>query len=84
MPQPEDLTKLGTAILGLRSGTAISENEVALALGGRGPLEAHCIEPHFTQSHGWTSVCKVTFAYVDDCKDAIKVSTTLLLFPSHH
>ncbi|KAJ5118611.1 hypothetical protein N7526_010248 [Penicillium atrosanguineum] len=60
-----------TALLGFRSGAPISEQEVLSVLGGRGVLEAWTTESH--QSGNWFSnVGKVTFAYVDDCKDAIR------------
>ncbi|KAJ5668014.1 uncharacterized protein N7477_006584 [Penicillium maclennaniae] len=76
-----ELTKVGTALLGFRSGAPISEQEVLSVLGGRGVLEAWTTEPH--QSGNWVStVGKVTFAYVDDCKDAIRVSTPLS--PANH
>lgn len=62
----------GTAWLGLRSGDPISPANVLEALENQGPLEAFCIEP-LPRDYGWTLVCIVTFAYVDDCKDAIRV-----------
>lgn len=82
--KPRYLTLLGTAVLGLRSGGSIAPSEVSLALGGRGPLEASCYERHFVQPFGWVDVCKITFVYVDDCRDAIKVSPNSLHFISHH
>lgn len=63
---------IGTALLGLRSGGPISPADVLEALENRGPLEAFCIKPLFGR-YSWTLVCTVTFAYVDDCKDAIRV-----------
>lgn len=45
-----------------------------MALEGRGPLEAYCVETYLIGNQKWATVAKVTFAYVDDCRDAIKVS----------
>ncbi|KAJ6115052.1 hypothetical protein N7486_000830 [Penicillium sp. IBT 16267x] len=61
-----------TACLGLRSGAPITTQDVSSALGDRGPLEVYCIESYPTGPHTWTYISKVTFAYVDDCRDAIK------------
>ncbi|KAL2009185.1 hypothetical protein VTN00DRAFT_7379 [Thermoascus crustaceus] len=60
-----------TAWLGLRSGDPISPANVLEALENKGPIEAFCIEP-LPRDYSWTLVCIVTFAYVDDCKDAIR------------
>jgi hypothetical protein len=43
------------------------------ALEGRGSLEVYRIEPQQTGYQTWTDIAKVTFAFVDDCRDAIKV-----------
>ena len=51
------------------------------ALAGRGSLECYTIEPQQTGMQTWTDVAKVTFAFVDDCRDAIKVSLTFYLIP---
>ncbi|KAJ5548729.1 hypothetical protein N7513_005963 [Penicillium frequentans] len=61
-----------TACLGLRSGAPITDQDVSSALGDRGHLEVYCIESYPTGPQTWTFICKVTFAYVDDCRDAIK------------
>ncbi|KAJ5999124.1 hypothetical protein N7451_006934 [Penicillium sp. IBT 35674x] len=61
-----------TACLGLRSGAPITDHDVSSALGDRGHLEVYCIESYPTGPQTWTFICKVTFAYVDDCRDAIK------------
>ncbi|KAJ5198319.1 uncharacterized protein N7498_007436 [Penicillium cinerascens] len=66
-----------TALLGLRSGAAITQHDITSALGGRGPLEAWCIESHQSGFNCWTNVGKVTFAYVDDCRDAIKANALI-------
>ncbi|KAJ5884974.1 hypothetical protein N7495_009484 [Penicillium taxi] len=63
---------LGTACLGLRSYGNITIQEVQFALKERGPVEVYCIQPYLTTFNTLTSICKVTFAYVDDCRDAIK------------
>ncbi|KAJ5639771.1 uncharacterized protein N7484_007633 [Penicillium longicatenatum] len=62
----------GTACLGLRSGAPITTEDVSSALADRGHLEVYCIESYPTGPQTWTFICKVTFAYVDDCRDAIK------------
>lgn len=72
---------IGTACLGLRSLQPITAQDVVTALGGRGSLECYTIEPQQTGMQTWTDVAKVTFAFVDDCRDAIKVSLTLYLIP---
>ncbi|KAJ5930668.1 hypothetical protein N7466_006161 [Penicillium verhagenii] len=61
-----------TACLGLRSGAPITQQDISSALSDRGHLEFYCIESFPTGPHTWTWICKVTFAYVDDCRDAIK------------
>jgi hypothetical protein len=73
------LTTAGTALLGLRSGVALTEQDLLSALEGRGVLEAYYIESHPSGFNSFTHVGKVTFAYVDDCRDAIRASTSLLL-----
>ncbi|KAJ5632939.1 hypothetical protein N7490_009278 [Penicillium lividum] len=62
-----------TACLGLRSGAPITAQDVSSALRDRGPLEVYSIESYSTGPQTWTFICKVTFAYVDDCRDAIKL-----------
>ncbi|KAJ5772139.1 hypothetical protein N7520_002668 [Penicillium odoratum] len=47
--------------------------DVSSALRDRGPLEVYSIESYSTGPQTWTFICKVTFAYVDDCRDAIKL-----------
>ncbi|KAJ5692167.1 hypothetical protein N7462_001590 [Penicillium macrosclerotiorum] len=46
-------------------------------LDGRGAVEVWCMDCRPTAYQTWTTVCKVTFAYVDDCRDAIKVFAAL-------
>lgn len=70
---------IGTACLGLRSLQPITAQDVVTALGGRGFLECYTIEPQQTGMETWTDVAKVTFAFVDDCRDAIKASLTFYL-----
>ncbi|TQB69190.1 hypothetical protein MPDQ_002198 [Monascus purpureus] len=56
----------------------ITPTEVLQVLKGKGPLEVYSIvaTPYFYDPwmnvYTYTYVCNVTFAYVDDCKDAIK------------
>lgn len=71
----------GTACLGLRSLQPITAQDVVTALGGRGSLECYTIEPQQTGMQTWTDVAKVTFAFIDDCRDAIKVILTFYLVP---
>ncbi|KAJ5377754.1 uncharacterized protein N7496_005163 [Penicillium cataractarum] len=61
-----------TACLGLRSLQPVTAQDVLTALDGRGSLEVYTIEPQQTGYQTWTDVAKVTFAFVDDCRDAIK------------
>ncbi|GLI77145.1 hypothetical protein PoHVEF18_005430 [Penicillium ochrochloron] len=61
-----------TACLGLRSLQPITAQDVLGALEGRGSLEVYTIEPQQTGYQTWTDIAKVTFAFVDDCRDAIK------------
>ncbi|KAJ5726398.1 uncharacterized protein N7483_007755 [Penicillium malachiteum] len=63
----------GTAGLGLRSGAPITVDDLSFALEGRGPVEAYCFESYLVGPQIWALICKVTFAYVDDCRDAIKM-----------
>src|SRR5437879_2320396 len=72
---------IGTACLGLRSLQPITAQDVVTALGGRGSLEVYTIEPQQTGFQTWTDVAKVTFAFVDDCRDAIKVCSLTSSFP---
>lgn len=52
----------------------MTEADVYEALYDRGPLEAFCIQPVLFHGYYPTQVATVTFAYIDDCIDAIKVS----------
>ncbi|KAJ5819782.1 hypothetical protein N7474_005373 [Penicillium riverlandense] len=61
-----------TACLGFRSGESISNAEVDNALNGRGPVELYTLERYQSGPYSWCTVCRVTFAYVDDCRDAIR------------
>ncbi|KAJ5886435.1 uncharacterized protein N7473_009109 [Penicillium subrubescens] len=61
-----------TACLGLRSLQPITARDVLGALEGRGSLEVYTIEPQQAGYQTWTDIAKVTFAFVDDCRDAIK------------
>ncbi|KAJ5460153.1 uncharacterized protein N7458_001705 [Penicillium daleae] len=61
-----------TACLGLRSLQPVTAQDVQTALEGRGSLEVYSIESQQTGYQTWTDVAKVTFAFVDDCRDAIK------------
>ncbi|KAJ5613562.1 hypothetical protein N7528_007216 [Penicillium herquei] len=61
-----------TAGLGLRSGAPITPEDLSFALEGRGPVEAYWFEHYPVGPQIWALICKVTFAYVDDCRDAIK------------
>ncbi|CEJ56903.1 hypothetical protein PMG11_05615 [Penicillium brasilianum] len=61
-----------TACLGLRSLQPVTAQDVLTALDGRGSLEVYTIEQQQTGYQVWTDVAKVTFAFVDDCRDAIK------------
>lgn len=63
----------GTACLGFRSGESISNAEVDDALNGRGPVENYTLERYQSGPYNQCTVCRVTFAYVDDCRDAIRV-----------
>jgi hypothetical protein len=49
------------------------------ALEGRGSLEVYTIEPQQAGYQTWTDIAKVTFAFVDDCRDAIKVRRNYFL-----
>ncbi|KAJ5738337.1 hypothetical protein N7493_001492 [Penicillium malachiteum] len=69
----------GTAGLGLRSGAPITPGDLSFALEGRGPVEAYWFEQYPVGPQLWALICKVTFAYVDDCRDAIKVEFPKLL-----
>ncbi|KAI2786641.1 hypothetical protein POX_g09029 [Penicillium oxalicum] len=60
------------ACLGLRSLQPITTQDVVAALGSRGPLETYTIESQQTGLQSWTDVAKVTFAFVDDYRDAIR------------
>ncbi|KAJ9252382.1 hypothetical protein DTO207G8_1903 [Paecilomyces variotii] len=51
----------------------MTEADVYEALYDRGPLEAFCIQPVLFHGYYPTQVATVTFAYIDDCIDAIKV-----------
>jgi hypothetical protein len=48
-----------------------------MALTGRGPIESCFLEEVFFDLGFCTTVFIVTFAYIDDFRDAIKVSTPL-------
>ncbi|KAJ5152954.1 uncharacterized protein N7482_009432 [Penicillium canariense] len=61
-----------TACLGIRTGQSITAHDVLTALGGRGSLEVYSIEPQQMGIQTGPDVAKVTFAFVDDCRDAIK------------
>ncbi|KAI9927996.1 hypothetical protein ASPWEDRAFT_29385 [Aspergillus wentii DTO 134E9] len=61
-----------TAVIGLRCMTPMSHEDLAFVLNGRGPVEAYGFEPHVINEWFWTFIAKVTFAYVDDCKDMVK------------
>lgn len=80
---------IGTACLGLRDGMPITPTEVLQVLKGKGPLEVYSIvaTPYFYDPwmnvYTYTYVCNVTFAYVDDCKDAIKVGCNVYI-PLRH
>ncbi|GAD92174.1 RNA binding domain protein [Paecilomyces variotii No. 5] len=62
-----------TASLGRRNSFPMTEADVYEALYDRGPLEAFCIQPVLFHGYYPTQVATVTFAYIDDCIDAIKV-----------
>lgn len=53
------------------------------ALGSRGPLETYTIESQQTGLQSWTDVAKVTFAFVDDYRDAIRVSCLPFFLHEH-
>lgn len=72
---------IGTAILGLSSGESITPEEVAFALENRGYLVSSSIEPYDMRSQYGPLVCRVTFAYVDDCRDAVKVHIACSIMP---
>lgn len=66
-----------TCVLGLRSGAPITEELLFQAINKRGPIEAYAFrhEPAYTARGEWyaTTTCIVTFAYVQDCLEAIQV-----------
>ncbi|KAJ6157329.1 hypothetical protein N7470_004921 [Penicillium chermesinum] len=64
--------KEGTAILGLHSFDPITLPLIHEALDKRGTLECYSIIPWPIGLNQYVHVCRVTFAYVDDCRDAIK------------
>lgn len=68
--------------MSFRSGDPISTVEVYQALATEGPIEAVCVDvcPHPYNPWLMSSIAMVTFAYVDDFKDAIKVSAVCSTF----
>lgn len=67
-----------------RSGDPISIADVYQALANEGPVEAACVNlcVHPYRPMVISTVATVTFAFVDDFKDAVKVSITWCLFHS--
>lgn len=63
------LSFIGTCHIGLRTGKPIDDYQTMIALRGRGEIDHYYPE---TTTSG--EVYRVTFSYVDDCYDAIKVS----------
>ncbi|EAW09215.1 uncharacterized protein ACLA_034180 [Aspergillus clavatus NRRL 1] len=61
-----------TACFGSRDGAPVTQDHVSMALGWQGPIEACGFEHALNQFGMWTIICKVTFAFVDDFKDAVK------------
>ncbi|RLM01753.1 hypothetical protein CFD26_106039 [Aspergillus turcosus] len=62
-----------TARLGYRSGRPVTEYDYKIALTGRGHLESCFLEELMFLDLGFfTTVFTVTFAYIDDFKDAVK------------
>ncbi|PKX91640.1 uncharacterized protein P174DRAFT_433081 [Aspergillus novofumigatus IBT 16806] len=62
-----------TARLGHRSGLPVSPHDFETALTGRGHFESYFLEEVFFLDLGLlTTVFTVTFAYIDDYRDAIK------------
>jgi hypothetical protein len=73
-------------VLGLRSGGAMTYELFSDALSKRGPMEAYTFQqsPVYVWSPDLamqicivTQVCIATFAYVQDCHEAIQVGYTL-------
>ncbi|KAF7717267.1 Uncharacterized protein PECH_007545 [Penicillium ucsense] len=60
------------ACLGLRSLQPVTNQDVVDVMANRGTLEDCTIESQQTGLGKWTDVAKITFAYVDDYRDAIK------------
>jgi hypothetical protein len=61
----------------------VSPHDFETALTGRGHFESCFLEEVFFLDLGFlTTVFTVTFAYIDDYRDAIKVSTPLSYAPS--
>lgn len=64
----------GICYLGYRSGAPMSILESRAILAGRGSVDYTRLQWVSNKNKTFQIVCEVTFAYVDDCKDAIKVS----------
>ncbi|KAJ6117584.1 hypothetical protein N7512_007309 [Penicillium capsulatum] len=61
-----------SAVLGLLSGADITQEDVEFVLANRGPIISKLMAPACIQDQVGPWVCRVKFAYVDDCRDAIK------------
>ncbi|KKA18510.1 hypothetical protein T310_7547, partial [Rasamsonia emersonii CBS 393.64] len=76
-----------TCVLGLRSGAPITEELLFEAINKRGPIEAYAFQ-HEMAFTAWgecysTITCIVTFAYVQDCLEAIQHFENCVKFYMH-